>query len=176
MNDWMIIASVLLCTLLFLYTVIKGRKLHILLKKNVYLEERVEELNSELEEERNQRGMLQERLEELRYEADFHAEEFFPYLFDEPYVHYYDSLDVKPDSVLMVYRLININRTDTLYDGIRIVLKDTLAIKDTVAVKDTVPVREVVKVKSWAARRDSILSGDIRVRPKGRMINKKQIK
>ena len=66
MNDWMIIASVLLCTLLFLYTVIKGRKLHILLKKNVYLEERVEELNSELEEERNQRGMLQERLEELK--------------------------------------------------------------------------------------------------------------
>ena len=139
------------------------------------LDRKLAELHKK-EEELARLKELQERLEELRYEADFHAEEFFPYLFDEPYVHYYDSLDVKPDSVLMVYRLININRTDTLYDGIRIVLKDTLAIKDTVAVKDTVPVREVVKVKSWAARRDSILSGDIRVRPKGRMINKKQIK
>ena len=139
------------------------------------LDRKLAELHKK-EEELARLKELQERLEELRYEADFHAEEFFPYLFDEPYVHYYDSLDVKPDSVLMVYRLININRTDTLYDGIRMVLKDTLAIKDTVAVKDTVPVREAVKVKSWAARRDSVLSGDIRVRPKGRMINKKQIK
>ena len=100
----------------------------------------------------------QEYLESLRFEADFHAEEFFPYLFDEPYIHYYDSLDVKPDSTLMVYRLINVSRTDTLYDGIRMVLKDTLEVKPMRLVKDSIHVRGRLP------------------KPPGRMVNKRLVK
>ena len=118
----------------------------------------------------------QEYLESLRFEADFHAEEFFPYLFDEPYIHYYDSLDVKPDSTLMVYRLINVNRTDTLYDGIRMVLKDTLAVKDTVAVKDTLSVKDTLEVKPMRLVKDIIpVRGRLPMTP-GRMVNKRLVK
>ena len=116
---------------------------------------------------------LKELLDNMRSEAEVHPEEFVPYLFDEPYVHYYDSLDVKPDSALMVYRLINVNLADTLYDGIRMVLKDTVAIKDTVVVKDTVSVKDAVEVKPMHLIKDSIPFKGVRPRPKGRMINPK---
>ena len=118
----------------------------------------------------------QEYLESLRFEADFHAEEFFPYLFDEPYIHYYDSLDVKPDSTLMVYRLINVNRTDTLYDGVRMVLKDSLAVKDTVAVKDTLSVKDTLEVKPMRLVKDSIHVRGRLPKPPGRMVNKRLVK
>ena len=85
---------------------------------------------------------------QMRYIPDFNPEEFFPYLFDEPYVHYYDSLDVQPDSVLQIYRLKNIDRADTLYDGLRMVIRDTSALKDTLAVKDTLQVSDTIVKKS----------------------------
>ena len=44
MNDWIIMVFTLLSVLLFLYTVIRSRKLHVLLKDNAMFEERVEEL------------------------------------------------------------------------------------------------------------------------------------
>ena len=119
---------------------------------------------------------LQAHLDSLRFEADFHVEEFFPYLFDEPYVHYYDSLDVKPDSVLMVYRFINIERADTLYDGLRMVLKDTLATRDTVIVKDTVGVKDTIRKQPSPSVKDSIPMRGILPKPRGMKINKKQIK
>ena len=81
-------------------------------------------------------------LETLKYKADFNAEEFFPYLFDEPYVHYYDSLEVKPDSVLQIYRLNNIERGDTLYEGLRMVVRDSLSVLDSLAVTDTLKAEE----------------------------------
>lgn len=88
---------------------------------------------------------LEKLLHQLKYEADFKAEEFFPYLFDEPYVHYYDSLDVKPDSVLMVYRFNNIDRADTLFDGVRIIVPDSLDVKDTLTQGDSLaPIDSVV--------------------------------
>ena len=84
-----------------------------------------------------------------KIEADFKPEEFFPYLFDEPYVHYYDSLAVKTDSLLQIYRIVNVERADTVFDGVRIIVKsDTLAVADTLAAEltaaDTVSVPEVV--------------------------------
>lgn len=108
------------------------------------LENRLEALKKKKEELDHIRA-LEKLLHQLKYESDFKAEEFFPYLFDEPYVHYFDSLDVKPDSVLMVYRLNNIVRSDTLYDGLKMIVKDTLAVEDTVEVKDTSVVRDTVK-------------------------------
>ena len=101
------------------------------------LEKKLDELKKRKEEINHLRA-LELLLRQLKYESDFRAEEFFPYLFDEPYVHYYDSLDVQPDSVLQIYRLKNIDRADTLYDGLRMVLKDSLAVKDTVQVSDSI--------------------------------------
>ena len=74
------------------------------------------------------------RLEALpRITSDLSFKEFFPYLFDEPYVHYHDSITFEPDSML-IYRLVSVAVSDTLYDGVRMILKtDTLASDDTLA-------------------------------------------
>ena len=66
MKDWIIMVFILLSVLLFLYTVIRSRKLQVVLKNNDILEERVSELNSELEEEKYRNEVLQERLDELK--------------------------------------------------------------------------------------------------------------
>ena len=139
------------------------------------LDDRLVELRKR-EEELARLKNLKELLEEMRYEADFRIEEFFPYLFDEPYVHYYDSLDVKPDSTLMVYRLINISRTDTLYDGVRMVFKDSLAVKDTLEVKDTVSIQDTLEVKPMPVSKDSIPFRKHLPKPTARGLNKKLIK
>ena len=106
-----------------------------------------------LKEEQDLIKARQLLLFELKYESDFRAEEFFPYLFDEPYVHYYDSLDVQPDSVLQIYRLKNINRADTLYDGLRMVIRDTSALKDTLAVKDTSALKDTLQVSDTIVKK-----------------------
>jgi hypothetical protein len=138
------------------------------------LDERLAELRKQ-EAEIARVKALKEILDGLRYEADFDAKEFFPYLFDEPYVHYYDSLDVKPDSTLMVFRLINIHRSDTLYEGIRMVFKDSLAVKDTL-VTDSLKVEDKPEDKLLVAVRDSIPFRKILPKPKGRVINKQLTK
>ena len=66
--------------------------------------------------------------------------EYFPYLDEEPYVHYYDSLAVEPDS-LWIYRMRNIDRADTIYRDLRMVILDSLQVRDTVTVKDTISVK-----------------------------------
>jgi hypothetical protein len=105
------------------------------------LDKRLEELKKR-KEELDHIKALEELLHQLKYESDFKAEEFFPYLFDEPYVHYYDSLSVKPDSLLMIYRFSNVERSDTTYEGLRMIVRDTLVVADTLAVCDTLSVEE----------------------------------
>ena len=62
--------------------------------------------------------------------TDFDIGEFYPYLSDEPYVHYYDSLAVEPDSG-SVYRIVPIERADTLYDRLRMIIKVKATESDT---------------------------------------------
>ena len=88
----------------------------------------------------------QKRLEEYnriadlpKLKFDLDMKEFFPYMFEEPYVHYYDSLSFEPDSILMIYRLRPVEKGDTLLDGVQIVVK-----ADTVAVADTLPALPMV--------------------------------
>lgn len=70
---------------------------------------------------------------------DFDLAEFFPYLNGEPYVHYYDSVSFEPDSALWIYRMLSIERADTIYDRIRMIVKsDTLSVCDSIPYKDTV--------------------------------------
>ncbi len=80
-----------------------------------------------------------DRLREMyRVELDYSRQ--FPCLYDEPYVHYYDSLTFEADSVTRIYRMKSIERADTLYDRIRMVVPaDTAAVADSlVAKRDTV--------------------------------------
>lgn len=101
----------------------------ILDKKLSALNDRKEKLEKE--------AALRRALEEIRIEAEIDIAEYFPYLFDQPYVHYYDSVAVELDS-MMVYRLRNVERTDTVFDGIKVIVKDTLASGDSLALPDTV--------------------------------------
>ena len=98
------------------------------------LDGRLKELD-EIKERMAHEEAVKKYLASLKIYADCKVEEFFPYLFDEPYVHYYDSLSVEPDSMLVVYHLKNIDRADTTYDGLRMIIRDSLEIKDTVIVE-----------------------------------------
>ena len=91
----------------------------------------------EIKDEMDRQEALKKLRESMKIKVEIDMGEFFPYLDEEPYVHYYDSLSVEPDSALMVYRMKNIVRSDTLYEGLRMVVRDTLAVTDTLAVKDT---------------------------------------
>lgn len=101
---------------------------------------------------------LEKLRESRRIKSDFRTEDFFPYLFDEPYVHYYDSLTVEPDSVLMVYRIIPIERADTIYRDLRMIILDSLEVSDSVkvdslAVADTLKaVHDILPVNDTAMR------------------------
>lgn len=100
------------------------------------LDEKLSALNDR-KEQLEKEAALRRALEEIRIEAEIDLAEYFPYLFDEPYVHYYDSVAVELDS-MMVYRLRNVERTDTVFDGIKVIVKDTLAAGDSLALPDTV--------------------------------------
>lgn len=101
-----------------------------------------------------------------KIKADFKPEEFFPYMFDEPYVHYYDSVTFEPDSAAWIYRLIPIERADTIYDRLRMVVldsipeMDTLAMKDSLLLlKDSVPVKDSISVaKSDSVKKTKLIS------------------
>lgn len=101
------------------------------------IEDRIKEIREELDRQAKLEE-LRLRIEKMTLKSDFRPEEFFPYLFDEPYVHYYDSLAVEIDTVIEHYRLIDLPTTDTLYEGVRMILQsDTLAVDDSLALKDS---------------------------------------
>lgn len=128
------------------------------------LEDRIAELKEE-----------QKRLDRIarlpKVESDFRPEEYFPYMFEEPYVHYYDSVAFEPDSALWIYRLKSIERADTIYDRLRMIILDSLSVTDSLAVKDSVSVVDTLLVKDAEARRDSILQ-NVKIRE----IKKKDIR
>ena len=73
-----------------------------------------------------------------RFRQEYSFNEYFPYMNDEPYNHYYDSLTFEVDS-FRVYRLVAIETADTLFEGLEMVLPiDSLFVSDTMAVCDTV--------------------------------------
>ena len=100
------------------------------------LDKRLAELNI-LKEEKEREEALRKMRESMKISVEIDMGEFFPYLDDEPYVHYYDSLSVEPDSLLMVYRMTDIVRSDTLYEGVRMIVRDTLACGDSLARMDS---------------------------------------
>lgn len=75
--------------------------------------------------------------EAMKIDVDVDIETYFPYLADEPYVHYFDSLSVEPDT-LSIYRFRNIDRGDTIYRDLRMIILDSLQVADTLIVKDSI--------------------------------------
>ena len=78
-----------------------------------------------------------------RFRQDYSFDEYFPYLSDEPYVHYYDSLTFEVDSV-HTYRLVAIETADTLYDRLEMIVRsDSVFVCDTEPAADSLVVSEV---------------------------------
>lgn len=105
------------------------------------LEGRLKDL--ELKKEEMERlEMLRKEAEKFRPDLDF--DEMFPYFKDEPYVHYHDSLAFEMDSITRIYRMSPVELADTVYDGVRMVIRsvepDTLAVVDSTVVPE--PVQE----------------------------------
>jgi hypothetical protein len=106
------------------------------------LEGRLKDL--ELKKEEMERlEMLRKEAEKFRPDLDF--DEMFPYFKDEPYVHYHDSLAFEMDSITRIYRISPVELADTVYDGVRMVIRsvepDTLAVVDSTVVPE--PVQEL---------------------------------
>lgn len=103
---------------------------------------RILRTSSELLDKRiNQLKQEQKRVEALaklpKIKSDFRPGDYVPYLTDEPYVHYYDSLAVVVDTAMM-YRLISLERADTVYDRIRMIIVDSLYINDSIPCLDSI--------------------------------------
>lgn len=116
----------------------------------------VEKLDRKLKELRKHQKQLELEAEIqkkiLRHQTDYSFEEYFPYLHDEPYVHYYDSLTFEPDS-FRVYRLVPLERADTLYDRLRMIIRDSLEVTDTLAVTDSMSVADTIAVADTLVKR-----------------------
>lgn len=104
------------------------------------LEARVKEL--ELKKEELERlKQLRKEAEKFRPNLDF--DKMFPYFRTEPYVHYHDSLAFEMDSITKVYSMNPVALGDTLYDGVRMVIKSMET--DTLTVEAAVPETEAVE-------------------------------
>ena len=66
---------------------------------------------------------LEEYLAQFYVDIEFDVEERMPYLYKEPYVHYYDSLAVEVDTTDFVFKFVNYEVSDTTYEGIRMLIK-----------------------------------------------------
>ena len=78
---------------------------------------------------------IRKKMEKFRPDVDFN--DMFPYLRNEPYVHYHDSLSIEMDTVMHFYRMIPVSVADTLYEGVRMVIRLQ---QDTVSVVPQEPV------------------------------------
>ena len=86
-------------------------------------------LDKRLKELRRTKGQMEEARLAAIIKTNFRAEDIFPYLGEEPYVHYYDSITFVLDSLTSAYILKSVEKSDTVYDRLRmIILSDTLSV------------------------------------------------
>lgn len=100
----------------------------------------------------------QEDLENNKFviTTDFKAEDYFPFLSSEPYVHYYDSLSVEYDTAGF-YRFSSIERADTVYDRLEMVVRaDTLAVSDSVVSDGAIATHDAIVRNGKAAPVDTV--------------------
>jgi hypothetical protein len=75
-------------------------------------------------------------------EVHLDIDEYFPFMFKEPYVHYFDSIAVDVDT-LNIYHLKNIEISDTTFSGPRIMVRDTLSVGDSI---------QIIKEDPWESK------------------------
>lgn len=105
---------------------------------------------------------MKDKLPKLDY--DIRWRDFFPYLHDEPYVHYYDSISFEPDSVMWIYRLKPIEKADTIYDRLRMIILSSQVEKDSLALRDSIALADSLVVADSLALRDSIIAKSLPAR------------
>lgn len=118
------------------------------------LDKRIKELKAR----KDDKAALEERLQKTeRFRPGFDAAEYFPLTYKEPYIHYYDSVAVDVDTVTCVHTLRNVDRSDTVYEGLVMVIRiDSTAIADSIARADSLAkVDSLARIDSLA-RLDSL--------------------
>lgn len=133
-------------------------------------------IDSRIADLKHQQAILDAKAKLPKVKSDFKVEDFVPYFGDEPYLHFYDSLDVVIDSATLMYRLVSVDRSDTLFDGIRLVLKDSLSVTDSIPVKDSImladSISKIVEADSVKINYDSL---KLRVTPMKDKLLKKDL-
>ena len=115
--------------------------------------------------------ILGERLSELKiekarldriagikvYESDLTPEDFAWYLRDS-LIMYHDSMSFEADSLKMIYRLIPHETSDTLYEGVAMVIKvDSLAVSDSISLDSLSVVADSLAAVDSVAVKDSTM-------------------
>ena len=101
-------------------------------------------LNDEIIELKRLKKEQEDAAERLKMTVMIDMKSFFPYLGEEPYVHYYDSLDVVYDSTA-TYKIIPIERADTIYDRIEMIIRvDSLSVADSLHVVDSIKIADTL--------------------------------
>ena len=124
-------------------------------------------IDKRLKELRKQQDLLERIANMPKIKSGFKVDEYFTYFFGEAYVHYYDSLAVEIDSVKMDYRLVSYERSDTTFDGLRMVIReiapsDSLAVTDSLAVADSIAKADSI---SALAKKVKVLESKIPISP-----------
>lgn len=130
------------------------------------LQDRITEL------EKQQRVLdMKAELPKLKYDVSW--DELFPYMFDEPYVHNYDSIAFEPDTAQWIYRLKSIERSDTIYEGLRMVILDSLMVNDSLPGLDSLAIRDsLAKADSIASLDDTLCFQTLKVDDMQRVLKK----
>ena len=101
-------------------------------------------LNDEIIELKRLKREQEDAAERLKMTVMIDMKSFFPYLGEEPYVHYYDSLDVVYDSTA-TYKIMPIERADTIYDRIEMIIRvDSLSVTDSLHVVDSIMIADTL--------------------------------
>ena len=127
----------------------------ILREASEIIDERLVELKKLKEAE----DLLQDKNEDLKqYRVEFNAADRFPYMYDEPFIHYHDSLAVDLDTLNNEYRFKSVELADTVYDGVLMIVKaDTVAVTDTMPAADSIMLKEGKPVKKMVEPKDRIV-------------------
>lgn len=112
-------------------------------------------IEKRLKELRKQQHILEQIANLPKIKMDFKPQEYFTYLFDEPYVHYYDSLGVEIDSLKLDYRFVSVETADTIYDRIRMIIRDTLPPVDSLAQADSLAAADSLVLLEGSAKVES---------------------
>lgn len=101
-------------------------------------------LNDEIIELKKLKREQEDAAERHKITVMIDMKSFFPYLGEEPYVHYYDSLDVVYDSTA-TYKIMPIERADTIYDRIEMIIRiDSLSVADSLPMADSIMIADTL--------------------------------